>query len=302
MIQTNVLNCGTGAIGTWFDGCKVTPKDFVKIFLLAPSVNISLLTDTFTETTIAPLIKAGKMIVLNDVLQVMEAGAKTNIQTLPNKSELIVSNGLYKFSAEFEANVCLVKSMHKIATRKWQLILIDSEGKVFFDNKSEKLNGFEIQSFSVDNETTNDGGSKVATFMAYFQLTRNGSTGYNERRSFLTSEIVDYYGINGIQDVKIAKSEGTTLDIASFKLQVVAGCDGSSTVDGLETNIQVYNASGINQEITWTGNGNGLYTPTGLTAAPMIVKLYDDANNTGVVDIDNTQFYQSNVLSVTFTD
>jgi hypothetical protein len=193
--------------------------------------------------------------------------------------------------------------MHKIATKKWQLILIDSEGKLFFDSKSEKLNGFEIQSFTVDNETTNDGGSKVATFMCNFQLTRNGSTGYNERRSFITSEAVNFYEINGVQDVTLSKVATTTLDIASFHLNIVGGCDGSTPILGLAAKIQVYNAStGINDEITWTDNGDGTYTPSTLTAGDKLIKLYDESNSTPVVDILATQFFQSNVLAVTFTD
>ena len=299
-VITDILNCGTGTAGTWYDGCKVTPKDFTKPFLLSPSANIDLSTDTLDDAKIATLIKAGQFIPLNDCLQVTEAGAKTNIQTLPNKSELFVSNGLYKFMAEFEANVCFVKSLHKLQKKRWQLLLLDSEGKLFFDNKGGKLNGFEVQSFVVDNESTNDGGSKVAMIQVSFQLTKDGSKGYNERRSFVLSDVIDWYNVNGVQDVKIAK--GASLDVALFRLSIVGGCDGSTPILGLDTQIQVYNTAGVNQEISWVDNGDGTYTPTGLTGIAVLIKLYDEINHTAVVDIESVQFYQSNTLAVTLID
>ena len=301
MIQTDVLNCGQGTVGTWFDGCKTTPKDYVKAFLLAPSAIFELLTDTFDEAARATLIKDGKLIALNDVLQISEAGAKNNIQTLPNKKKLYVSQGLLEFMMEFEASPCLVKALHALTRKKWQLLLLDSEGKLMFDNKNGQLNGFEINLLDVDNESVNDGGSKIAMVTLTAQLTQNSTKGYNERRSFIQDDA--FYDINGVQDVALSKVAGTTLDVMSFRLNVVSGCDGSTPVEGLATQIQVYDTAGVNQEITWTDNGDGTYTPAGLTAGDRIIKLYDDANTTPVVDIEATQFYQSpNVLAVALTD
>jgi hypothetical protein len=300
MIQTDVLNCGEGSVGTWFDGCKTTPKDYTKAFLLAPSAVIDLATDTFTEADRADLIKAGKLVPLNDVLQITEGGAKNNKQTLPNKRELFISQGLLKFMLEFEATPCLVKALHKLTRKNWQLLLLDSDGKLSFDNKNGQLNGFEIALMDVDNESVNDGGSKIAMVSLNIQLTQNGTKGYNERRSFIQDDA--FYDINGVQDVVIAKAANTTLDIASFHVSIVGGCDGSSPVVGLATQIQVYNTAGVNQEITFTDNGDGTYTPSTLTVGDKIIKLYDESNSTPVVDIANTQFYQSNVLAVTLTD
>lgn len=301
MIQTDVLNCGEGSVGTWFDGCKTTPKDYTKAFLLAPSAVIDLATDTFDEAARAILIKNGKLIALNDVLQVNEAGAKNNIQTLPNKKKLYVSQGLLEFMMEFEASPCIVKALHKLTRKKWQLLLLDSEGKLMFDNKNGQLNGFEINLLDVDNETVNDGGSKIAMITLTAQLTQNGTKGYNERRSFIQDDA--FYDINGVQDVTLSKVTGTTLAVGSFKLNIVSGCDGSTPIEALNTNIKVYNATtgAVVAGITWADNADGTYTPTGLTAGDRLIKLYDTVNTTPVVDIESTQFYQSNVLAVTLT-
>lgn len=301
MIQTDVLNCGQGSVGTWFDGCKTTPKDYTKVFLLAPSATIDLVAGSFNEAARAVLIKAGKLIALNDILQVTEAGAKNNMQTLPNKKKLFISQGLLEFNMEFEATPCLVKALHKLTRKKWQLLLLDSEGKLMFDNKGGQLNGFEINLLDVDNESVNDGGSKIAMVTLTAQLTQNGTKGYNERRSFILDEA--FYDINGVQDVTLSKTTGSTLSIAGFKLNIVAGCDGSSPIVGLNTNIKVYNATtgAVISGITWADNGDGTYTPTGLTAGDRLIKLYDTVNSTPVVDIESTQFYQSNVLAVTLT-
>lgn len=302
MIQTDVLNCGEGSVGTWFDGCKATPKDYTKAFLLAPSAKIDLATDTFDEAARAILIKSGKLIALNDALQINEGGAKNNIQTLPNKKKLYVSQGLLEFMLEFEASPCVVKALHKLTRKKWQLLLLDSEGKLMFDNKGGQLNGFEINLLDVDNESVNDGGSKIAMVTLTAQLTQNGTKGYNERRSFIQDEA--FYDINGVQDVTLSKATGSTLAIASFKLNVVSGCDGSSPILGFNTSqIKVYDAATGNaiSGITWAYDENGNYTPTGLTAGDRLIKLYDLINSTPVVDIESTQFYQSNVLAVTLT-
>jgi hypothetical protein len=302
-VITDILNCGTGTAGTWYDGCKVTPKDVTKPFLLSPSADIDLLTDTLDNAKIATLIKLGQLIPLNDCLQVTEAGAKTNVQTLPNKSELFVSNGLYKFMADFEANVCFVKSLHKLNKKRWQLLLLDSEGKLFFDNKGGKLNGFEVQSFVVDNESINDGGSKVAMVQASFQLTKDGSKGYNERRSFVLSDVIDWYNVNGVQDVTV---KAVSLVNTNFTVQVNGGCDNSTPILGLlKANFKVIDAnSGDALTITTvTDLGSGLYKIAGasITAGARTVQLYDSVLNSPVADILQTQFYQSNVDAVVLT-
>jgi len=301
MIQTDGLNCGSGLIGTWFDGCKITAKEYVKAFLLSPAASIDLTSDTFDAEARALLIKKGQLVALNDVLQVTEAGAKSNVQALPNKREIFISAGLYKFTAEFEANVCLVKALHKLAKKKWQLLLLDSEGKFFFDNKNGKLNGFEVQSMVVDNETVNDGGSKVSMVMCSFQLTQDGTRGFNERRSFILSD--EFYDINGVQDTLISVPSGTLL-AASFTVTVLGGCDKSTPILGLTTpNFRLLDAStGSPEEITAAEVGNGVYTITGATVGDVVIQLYDSVLNVPVADIESVQFYSSNALAASLTD
>jgi hypothetical protein len=293
----DILNCGSGQAGTWFDGCKVTPKDFTKAFLLSPAASIDLLTGTFDNAAIALLIKKGQLVPLNDALQVGEAGAKSNFQTLPNKKKLFISQGLLDFNIEFEANICLIKSLHKLAKKKWGLALLDSEGKFFFDNKGGKLSGFEIQDFSVGNETVNDGGSKLAMVSCDIQLTQDGTKGYNERKSFiLSTDTLDFYSIDGVQDVTI---KADTLSIAALKVSVLSGCDNSTPVLGLTTpNFRMLNAAtGAPIAVTVAELGDGQYSITGATAGARTIQLFDSVNNVKVADILVTQFYQSNILA-----
>lgn len=298
MIQTDVLNCGTGNVGTYFDGCKLTTRDIVKPFLLSPMAKINLQTDTFDEAARAELIKKGLLVPLNDLLQMTEAGAKPNIQTLPNKIEIFISDGLYKFSFEFEANVCLVKSTRRLAKKKWQLLLLDSEDKLFFDNKGGMLQGFDINSFVVGNETPNDGGSKVALFMVDMQLSQDGTRGYNERRSFLVDDtLID---CNGVEDVKLATVDPAH---AAWVVSVLAGCDGSTPILGLTAaNFKMVKASdaSIVTPTSVTDNNDGTYTIVSTaTATDYTLQLFDSVNNSTITDIDGLQFYQSNVLAET---
>jgi hypothetical protein len=300
-ILIDTINCGSGSAGTWFDGCKTTPRDFTKAFLVSPSLNVDLMIGIFDNAAIALLIKKGQFVPLNDILQVAEAGAKNNFQTLPNKKKIYISQGLYDFTLEFEANTCLVKSLHDLTKKKWGLILLDSEGKFFFDNKGGKLKGFEIQDFSVDNETVNDGGSKIAMVNANIQLTQDGTKGYNERRSFmLSNDTLDFYSINGVQNVEITTLVKTA---AGFKVKVLGGCDNSSPILGLSTaNFRVKNAStGAVVAVTVVDNGDGTYSISGATAAAVTIELYDSVKNSPVADILSTQFYASNVEAVVLT-
>ncbi|MBC7652325.1 MAG: hypothetical protein H7101_11305 [Deinococcales bacterium] len=300
MIQSNVLNCGSGLAGTWFDGCNPTPKDFTKVFLKSPSAKINLTSDVFDADAIALLIKKGQLVPLNDTLQIMDVAAKNNFQTLANKKKIYISQGLYDFTIGFEANPCLVKALHLLTKKKWELILLDSEGKLFFDNKGGFLNGFEINDFSVENETVNDGGSKFAMVDCSIQLSQNGTKGYNERKSYMVStDTLDFYSVNGVQNVKIS---ATVLTATGFKVKVVGGCDGTTPILGLAlTNFRQLNATtGAVVALTAVvDNNDGTYTLTGATAGDKTFQLYDLVVNSAIADIEKTQFFQSNVLAVT---
>lgn len=303
-IVTDQTNCGEGGVGTWFDGCKVIPKDFTKLFLLAPSVNIDLNDDTFDEATRSELIKRNQLIALNDPLQIADTPAANNFQTFPNKVQVEISQGLYMFTVDFEANVCLVRALHRLKKKKWTLLLLDSEGKLFFDSRGGKLRGFDIQLFSVANETVNDGGSKIAMVQVMIQLSQRGTIGYNESKSFLLSdEENDFTNINGIQDVKILDVTHTAAD---WVVDVVSGCDGTSPVSGLTlANFQVVSGTtGLPVVVTITEIGNGRYKigGAGASAGAKTVELYDTALSLPVADIDQVQFYASPVkLAVTVT-
>lgn len=298
-IVPDVLNCGTGSVGTYFDGCEVSPKDFTKAFLKSPSLKIDLATDTFDEATRALYIKKGLLVPLNDALQIADVPAKNNYQTFPNKKKKFISQGLLEFVIGFEANVCLVKALHSLKKKKWELLLLDSEGKLFFDNNGGRMDGFEISDFSVDNETVNDGGSKIAMVEINLQLSQNGTDGYNTRKSYLVSdETNDYYNINGVQDVKI---ETDTLSIANLLVTVMSGCDGSTPVLGLTTpNFAVTNATtGTDIPVTVVEIGNGQYKINGATTGARTIKLFDLINNLPVADIEEQQFFKSNVVAAT---
>jgi len=303
MITTGVLNCTTSISGTYFDGCEVTKKNFTKPFLISPNAVIDLTSGTFDKAAIALLIKKGQLIPLNNMLAAKDAAAKTNVETLPNKVKLFVSDGLYDFSFEFIANVCLIKSLRNLTKRKWGLCLLDSEGKFFFDKRGGAINGFEIAFLAVENETINDGGSKTAKFMLECQLSPDGTKGFNERADFVLAD--DTNGLlstNGIEDTVIAPVTSTA---ANFVVSVVAGCDKSTPKIGLTTaNFRVLKASdGSIAVATVAEVGNGQYklSGAGIVAGAVTVQLYDTVNNLAVADILTTRFFQSNILPVVLT-
>ncbi|MEC4050596.1 hypothetical protein OX284_014245 [Flavobacterium sp. SUN046] len=298
MIQYSVLSCGSGKQGTYFPGCKVSPTDFVKFFLLSPLADINLATDTFDESDRSLLIKRGLLVPVNDILQVTPEDAKANIQTLANKRKLLVSKALYQWTAEFEATPCYQEALDNLSYQKWGLLMLDSQGKLWFDNKNGKLKGFDVNAFVVENESTNDGGSKRALFSAWWQLSQDGTAGYNKRREFLVSD--EYIDVNGIQDVVI---KDITLAHSSFKVSVLSGCDKSTPIVGLDdANFKVVKASdGTTVSTTVTDNGDGTYNIAGAAAGDVTVRLYDSVLNSNIADILETQFFESNILAITLT-
>ncbi len=298
-IIIDTLNCGSGTIGTWIDGCNVSIKDIKKPFFIKKNVKISLKDDVFDEEKRAELIKSGQLVPLNDLLNTTEAGAKNNVQTFANKIKKTVSQGLYEFGFELEENECLLKELHKIAAQKgWALLLLDSEDKLFFDSKNDNLNGFSISDISVNNVTFNDGGSKISMITVDVQLDQDGTAGFNKRRSFLVDEtLID---LKGIQSVTLKTTDAPAA--TSVKINVTGSCDNSTVVLGIATtNVRVRKASD-NTVVAGTKTYNattGEYNIAGLTAATdYLIDLFDTTGGTPVVDTLNEAFYKSNVLEV----
>ncbi|WDF45253.1 hypothetical protein PQ459_10115 [Chryseobacterium sp. KACC 21268] len=297
MIQIDTLNCGKSTIGTWFNGCDVSLKDVVKTFLKKKGLKISLTDGVFDAEARAEFIKSGQLIALNDMLEFTDAAAKNNVQTFANKIKKTISQGLFEFTLSFEENKCLLANWHKLAKQKgWEILLLDSEDKLFFDNKDEMLNGFSVSDISVNNPTFNDGGSKISMFTVDIQLDQNGTAGFNTRRSFLVDDsLID---VNGIQDVTILKVSQAA---AAVKVQLVSGCDNSSQVSGLAQKFRVRKASDNSVVASVVTEINGEYNiPIAAANGDYLVDLYDSADETNVVDILDEAFYQSNVLQLTF--
>ena len=299
-VVIDVVNCGSGSVGTYFDGCDVGLKELRKPILLHPSVKIDIVSGTVDNTVVAGLIKKGKLVPLNRPNSIVEAGAKNNVQTYANKSKRTISQGLYEFNMDFEANDCFVRALHKLKLKDWRLCFVDAEGKFHFDNKNKKIQGVEVNYFIVENITLNDGGSKTSNVMASMQLTADGTLGFNTRRSFITADVFDFNEVNGIQDV-ILKTK--SLSIANLIVSVVSGCDKSTPVQGLSTpNFRVLNAVTKTPEtIAVIEQGGGDYLITGSTVGPKTIQLYDTTGNSDVADILLTEFFKSNVDAVVLT-
>ena len=300
-VLTDIENCQESILGTYFDGCAIEPKEIKKIFLLSPLAVLSA-TDALDATTISTLIKKKYLIPINEILQVAEAGAKNNVQTLPNKVKLFVSQGLYEFMPDIIVNICYVKALHRLKKKKWEILLVDADGRLYFDRKGTAFKGFATNLFMVENEAVSDGGSKTATVTLDIQLSQSGTRGYNERRSFkLDPTNEDYFNdITGIEDVVLSS---VTLGHTAFKVKVLAGCDKSTPILGLDTeNFKVVKSSdGTTVSATVTEVGDGIYSIDGASAGDVTVQLYDSVLNLPVADILETRHYQSNVLAITLT-
>lgn len=294
----DILDCDGGNIATFFDGCQVKMSDITKVLFKNPATLINDPIEDFDPAAISMLIKQGKLVAMNDMKTFAGVAAANNYQTLANKIELYISQGLYKFNLMFEADACLVKALHKLSKKKWEVLLGDSSGKLWFDGQGGRLNGFQASIVVPENETVNDGGGALAMVTLVVQLTPRGTAGYNTRRSFLLGQ--DWDLIQGIQDTILTAE---SLDVsAGVGIMVVGGCDGTEPVLGLGTDNFVLVDAATNVVITGTTVtevGGGLYTMMGATAGARIIKLGDAANNLNVADVLDQAWFQSNQLAVT---
>lgn len=303
MITTNILNCVTSAITTFFDGCAVKVEDLRKVILFHPSVKIDLTTDTLDNATLGLLIKKKLIYVFDECEEITQNDIKSNIKTYKNKMKAKISDGLYEFMLQFLGNDCLEKSMRKLEGRNWKICFVDAEGKFWFDNKGGKIQGFDLKLWDVSNTKIGDGASDNTNFSVDTQLSIEGSLGFNTRRAFVTAETFDFMELNGVQDCKL---DFVTKVATNFVVSVVAGCDGSTPIEGLTaTNFKLVKASDSSVVTpTVVSQGNGRYkisSATPLTAVAYTLQLFDVTNSLPVTDILNTQFFQSNLLAVVLT-
>jgi hypothetical protein len=254
--------------------------------------------DGFDAAAISELIQNGQLVALNDLLNAAGVAAANNYQTLANKIELYISQGLYKFNIMFEANSCLVKALHQLKQKKWEMLLGDSSGKLWFDGFGGTFKGFECNIVVPENETINDGGSTIAMVTLTVQLTRKGTERYNRYKSFLQGQ--DWDAIRGIENTVLTVD---SLDISDgVGITVLGGCDGNEPILGLGTaNFVLVDATdgSVIAGTTITEVGNGQYTMAGATEGARIIKLGDAANNVDVASVLDAAWYTSNQAAVT---
>lgn len=300
-IGLNVVNCNTGSLTVFTDGCAVRPEEFVKSHFVHPSLKLDLTTTTLDNASVSLLIKKGLLIPLEVALQIDQVDSKANIETQKNKIKTKISDGLLEFTMKFKGNDCLEKALRNLQSRNFGIAFTDAEGKTYFDSKNNLLQGFELSMIDVDTVKISDSSSNTTTFMVTVQFTRQGTAGFNERRVFIAEETFDFYKLNGVEAVKLSN---VTTTAANYTVKVVAGCDGSTPKLGLATaNFRLQDASGLTVVATVSEIGGGVYklTGAGVVAGAKTLQLYDTVNNVPVADILNTQFMQSNVATVVLT-
>lgn len=301
MIPINIINCKSGSVTTFFDGCPVRVEEFKKALIFHPSVKLDLVTSTLDNVTIGLLIKKKLLYVLETCQEISQADIKSNVKTYKNKTKSKISDGLYEFMLNFIGNDCLEKNLRLLEFRKWKIAFVDAEGKLYFDSKNDKIQGFDMPFLDVNNVKIGDGGSEETHFIVDIQLSVDGTLGFNTRKKFITADTYDFMELNGVQDCKITSN---TL-ASNLIVQVLAGCDGSSPIDGLTvSNFKMVLASTgatIIPNITPQGNGYYKFSGAAVVAGAFTIQLYDVTNNLPVTDILNTQFFQSNTLAVVLT-
>ena len=110
-IAINVVNCNTGSVAVFTDGCAVRPEEFVKAHFTHPSLKLDLTTTTLDDDSVSLLVKKGLLIPLEVALQIDQVDSKSNIETQKNKIKTKISDGLLEFTMKFKGNDCLEKSL-----------------------------------------------------------------------------------------------------------------------------------------------------------------------------------------------
>lgn len=284
-------NCGQSVLGTGTSGCRTIKAYIEKELLLQKGYKFDKANDTLDLTEVKKLIKKEILVVLPKSIGFTANNKEATYEEI-QKMDLPISGIAYGWKKNYKADKCLAAGLKSLSKKEWDLLQVDDNGELNVAETSDGfIKGFDLNLVNFEGMTDNDG-AVSAKLTLYFQLSKEGSEEYSSSWNTIGKESVNWKSLNGVDQVSILKT-------ADNKIQVNFACDQSTPVEGLTAaNFRVLDSDGVVVPgATFTDNGEGKYTPTGLTPGEdYVIYLFDSVDATYVISAGN-YFYKSNRLA-----
>lgn len=286
-------DCASAVLGTGTGGCRTIKKFIVRDYLIQKDYKFDKANDTLDSVEIKKLIKKGILVPLPKNIGSTANNKEVTYEEI-QKMDIPVSGQVYGWKRNYLADKCLGAALNSLSSKQWNLLQVDEDGELNIVETSDGfIKGFDLNLVNYEGMTDNDG-SVSAKLTLYLQLSKTGSIEYGSSWNTIGNSQVNWLGLNGIEEIKLSKT-------SDGKIQAVFACDESTPVDGLvSANFRVLDDAGVVVPgVTFTENGEGKYTPVGLTVGEdYTIYFYDATDNTAVIAVAN-YFYKSNRLAFT---
>lgn len=300
----NSVNCGAGdVLGTGTKNCKEDIKRVTTLGLVERGYKFAD-GDIDTIAGIHALQQAGKLIILQGVVEVTDNTADDNIVTRTGSGEKVVAGkNPYEYVFTFDNGLNFHKALHHLNSyRQYDLVMWDSKGDVFFtqtkagDYKAFTLGMFQAGKYMMSNGT--DAASQSVSLQMINRLE------FDERVSWIVSDNLDYNAeedLDGYNDVSIAVTAPSDTD-TTISIEVSTVADNHKVfIDGLDENDFLVTVNGAPVVVSAIASGStaGQYTltvPALSTADAVIVALFDSTANSYIINVDGV-LYKSNIAS-----
>lgn len=290
-------------------GCPDLLEATEAIWLLRPSVRIAA-TDEVNAAYIKSLQKSGDLVIIQGISTFAETGNDDAVETLEDDTMVLTNQGKYKFTATF-AGKGLYYNRALAALRShegWRAGFVDKKGDVFWTHNPETgaTYGFKVGMLKNNKlqPASNAAGTKSGLDL---QLLRRYELDEYYVRWDLNNLDFDPRLVEPITQVflslaSVPADTDTTIDVIA---RVERGRKDAVTGFAFGQWLNTTNGATNNPTAGDDSITEGTYLLTGLTAVSAgdvgTIRLYDNSNNSPVVEVADDGLYRSNVVSYTVT-
>jgi len=300
----NLGVCGAGnALGFNTDnGCADLFKAAHSIWLMSPSAYLDP-TREFDLAYVKELQQAGNLIIIKGITQFQEIGSDDAVETLEDDTQETTNQGKYKFQATFKKGFYWQRALASVSGfGNWRTAIVDKTGDILMTDRLEGgSKGFttgEIINGKLDfaTNTTSLKQNLMWQLLERHEVDENYVIFKNSTLSF------DPRDVTPVTQIYLSFDSAPANGNTTVNVKVVFDRGRKGPVGGILFSQFLNKINGATSNPTAVTTVDDIYTPTlpALTTGETgELSLYDNANNSSVVDIAGLGLVKSNTLSYT---
>lgn len=277
---------------------KLTSPRSLWAFAPGASLTGDLLTDVRT------LQKQGKLKILRGVNTTEENGDDDNIETLDDTTKQLTNKGKYAFMSSFTNGLDFNKAMASLSGfGSWNIAFVTSKGDLFgTTDAAGNFTGFDtgmLENGKLGFGTTSEGQKEYINFQfldrdevdSEFAFIDRQNLSYNPLKiEDITQSVVSY--------VNTPSDTDTTITVK------VTTSDNATAVEGLDYTYFLRTSDAATENPTAGDDsvtaGTYVLTVAAISTGEVeTIRLYDNANNRGIIEDPDGDLYQSNTATET---